>query len=375
MTAPVTASFDLEAYLAASTENIIKSMVKAAVFHPRESRFMAQFALAAKKAAALRQQAAEQGHHVPPFLIASITQRCNLHCVGCFARALETHGTDTDQLSATEWERIFREARDMGVSFLFLVGGEPLVRKDVIEKAAQFPEILFPVITNGTMLTGKYLALFDQHRNLLPVLSIEGDRHQTDARRGSGIYETLQTTMEQLQKRHIAFGASVTVTAENLSTVTDTPFLQQLQNAGCKAVLYVEFVPTSSSLQSLTLDDTGRAQLADRLAEIRRQDQSMLLLSFPGDEKSSGGCLAAGRGFFHINAHGGAEPCPFSPYADSNVRNRSLREAMDSPLFRNLQEQGFLTEDHDGGCVLYQKQQQVAALLGTPNHNTNRRKE
>ena len=357
------APFDLENYLAASTENMIKRMVKAAVFHPRESRFMAQFALASKKAAALRQQAAAQGRHVPPFLIASITQRCNLHCVGCFARALEHHGANTDQLSAAEWERIFREAREMGVNFIFLVGGEPLVRRDVIEIAAHFPEILFPIITNGTLFTDTYLDLFDQHRNLLPVLSIEGDRQQTDDRRGAGIYALLRSTMEQLQQHRIAFGTSITVTKENLSAVTSDAFLQTLQENGCKAVLYVEFVPTDDSLQPLAPDDGDRAQLADRLTEIRQQDNSMLLLSFPGDEKSSGGCLAAGRGFFHINAHGGAEPCPFSPYSDSSVRNRSLAEAMDSPLFRALQAEGFLAENHDGGCVLYQKRQQVAALV------------
>lgn len=52
-----------------------------------------------------------------------------------------------------------------------------------------------------------------------------------------------------------------------------------------------------------------------------------------GDEKSYGGCVAAGRGFFHINSHGGAEPCLFSPYSDINVRDTSLWEALKSKLF------------------------------------------
>ena len=89
----------------------------------------------------------------------------------------------------------------------------------------------------------------------------------------------------------------------------------------------------------------------------------MVYISFPGDEKSSGGCVAAGRGFFHINSHGGAEPCPFSPYSDINVRDTSLREALRSPLFQALQSGGFLDDDHTGGCVLYEKRAQVEALL------------
>ena len=89
----------------------------------------------------------------------------------------------------------------------------------------------------------------------------------------------------------------------------------------------------------------------------------MVFVSFPGDEKSSGGCIAAGRGFFHINSHGGAEPCPFSPYSDTNVKNTSLREALASPLFAALREQDVLMEEHSGGCVLFGRRETVEALL------------
>ena len=89
----------------------------------------------------------------------------------------------------------------------------------------------------------------------------------------------------------------------------------------------------------------------------------MVYISFPGDEKNSDGCVAAGRGFFHINSHGGAEPCPFSPYSDINVRDTSLRDALKSPLFLALQDGGVLLDDHEGGCVLYEKREQVEAIL------------
>ena len=96
---------------------------------------------------------------------------------------------------------------------------------------------------------------------------------------------------------------------------------------------------------------------------LRREVTETVFVSFPGDEKSSGGCVAAGRGFFHINSHGGAEPCPFSPYSDVNVKNTSLREALCSPLFTALRSGNILLDDHAGGCVLYEKREQVEALL------------
>ena len=95
----------------------------------------------------------------------------------------------------------------------------------------------------------------------------------------------------------------------------------------------------------------------------------MVYISFPGDEKSSGGCVAAGRGFFHINSHGGVEPCPFSPYSDVNIRNTSLKEALHSPLFMALRDGGILNDDHEGGCVLYEKRELVESLLKRTEEN------
>jgi len=50
----------------------------------------------------------------------------------------------------------------------------------------------------------------------------------------------------------------------------------------------------------------------------------------PGYE---GGCIAGGRRYLHINANGDIEPCAFIHYSDSNIREKSLLEALCSPLF------------------------------------------
>ena len=98
------------------------------------------------------------------------------------------------------------------------------------------------------------------------------------------------------------------------------------------------------------------------MSKLRAGNEDILILSFPGDEKSSGGCLAAGRGFFHINSHGGAEPCPFSPYSDTNVRDCPLSEALGSELFRKLRDGGLLDNDHAGGCTLFAQRSEVEKL-------------
>ena len=213
------------------------------------------------------------------------------------------------------------------------------------------------------MVSERYLTLFDRCRNLLPVISIEGDEQITDRRRGTGVYRRTADAMHVFVKNGILFGTSVTVTTENLVPVTSEPFLRDLTQKGCRAVIYVEYVPADGQSAFLAPDDTEREQMREKLVNLRRQYPEMLFISFPGDEKEIGGCLAAGRGFFHINSRGGAEPCPFSPYSDVNVREGGLRGAMRSRLFAALQSGELLAEAHSGGCVLFDRRRQVEELF------------
>ncbi|MBP5288929.1 MAG: radical SAM protein [Clostridia bacterium] len=361
----VNEGFDLQTYVTRGVERVVADAIKATLKNPKESVFMARFAKASVAASKKRRAAADAGEHIPPFLIASITSQCNLHCAGCYSRCSRAtvDAEPVSQLSDRDWARIFDEADEMGVSFILLAGGEPMMRRDVIEAAGTRKNILFPVFTNGTFMDEKYFALFDQCRNLVPVMSIEGGREVTDERRGAGVYDKLIANMDEMNRRGLIFGASVTVTTKNIKEVTSDRFLKTLSERGCKAVIFVEFVPVSGDDGALAPGDAERAFLRDEIDRLREESDNMVFISFPGDEKSSGGCVAAGRGFFHINSHGGAEPCPFSPYSDVNVRDSSLREAMRSPLFTALRDGGILLDDHAGGCVLYEKRDLVERLL------------
>ncbi|MEA4869403.1 MAG: radical SAM protein [Christensenella sp.] len=356
--------FDLDAYLTQGVEDIVKDALAASLKNPRETAFLLSYALAAKRAAGARLANAAAGRHIPSFLIASITNRCNLHCAGCYARANHLCDDEASEalLTDEDWARIFGQASQIGVSFILLAGGEPMLRRGVLESAAKYREILFPVFTNGTLLSDGALELIDANRNLVPIVSIEGDREQTDARRGAGTYDKLTANMERMQAKGILFGASVTLTTKNIQIVTSDAFLNRLRGLGAKVSFFVDYVPADPGTDALAPGDAERDYLAARLETLRRAEGGMIYVSFPGDEQFSGGCLAAGRGFFHINPTGGAEPCPFSPVSDTSLKRCTLLEALDSPLFSRLRASELLSGHHDGACALFGKDGELAAM-------------
>ena len=90
-------------------------------------KFISGFVQSLARASRLRKESEKNGLHIPPFLIASISSKCNLHCIGCYARAdgMCTEGGRNDEMTAEKWKKIFTEADEIGVSFILLAGGEP----------------------------------------------------------------------------------------------------------------------------------------------------------------------------------------------------------------------------------------------------------
>lgn len=351
-------TFDLQAYLTQGVQKTLSGILKASHKYPHASLFALQYIKEEKKSELLRSSYESKGIHIPPFLIASISSKCNLHCAGCYARAADFCADSTSarpSLSASVWADLFSQAASLGIAFIILAGGEPFLRRDVIEAAAKQKSILFPIFTNGTLIDEHCIKILSRSRNLLPVLSIEGDEHTTDERRGKGVYQILKNSALSLQNRGIVFGASVTVHKENISEVFSDSFINELKTLGFKAVIYIEYVPADSAASYLAVDDNSRAEMGSLLKALRASHDDMLFISFPGDEKSAGGCLAAGRGFFHINPYGSAEPCPFSPHSVDNILNSSLLDILQSPFFDSLRNSGVLSETHTGGCTLFGK--------------------
>lgn len=356
---------DLNRYLEVWIFSMARTVFRYYLNDARGRRFITALIPALGKSAGVRKTYALRGIHIPPFLIASITSRCNLYCTGCYARAKECAGTAVpEDMTTGEWRRIFQEAADLGVSFILLAGGEPLMRRDVLSLAASFPGMVFPTFTNATLVDESCLQFFDAHRNVIPIPSIEGNSEETDRRRGTGISRKVLAAMKEFQARGMLYGVSVTVTSQNIGDVTSATFVADLRKVGCGIVFYLEYIPAEQGTEGLVLGDVDITLLETRVTSLRTGYLDMILLSFPGDESVLGGCLAAGRGFFHISSSGNAEPCPFSPYSQQSLKSSSILDVLQSPFFREIREISMRDAgaSHTGRCTLFSHEDEVVKM-------------
>jgi pyrroloquinoline quinone biosynthesis protein E len=91
-----------------------------------------------------------------PFtLVAELSYRCPLHCPYC-SNPLDIGGeTYRRELGTEDWIRTFRQARRLGVLQLALTGGEPMLRRDLVElcAGARGAGLYSSLITAGMHLT------------------------------------------------------------------------------------------------------------------------------------------------------------------------------------------------------------------------------
>lgn len=320
---------------------------------PQSKRALGKVLSHFPKALGKRKANLRRGVVVPPLLIVSTTEQCNLQCAGCYSQA--QHRQEKTEMTKTQIEQLLTDAIKVGCSMILLAGGEPLLCMDWLNAVAKRPQLLGLVFTNGTLLDDKAADWFANHRSMIPLISIEGDQEKTDCRRGSGVANKVEEVMGLLKNRNIPFGLSITTGEHNIAEVTQLDFLRPFKALGCRLVIYTEYVPMDENTQLLILKEQSKLNLQAFCDETSKLE-NMLLVPFPGDETQYDGCLAAGRGFAHISTSGELEPCPFAAYSDSNVLSTSFMDALKSPLFQRIRSESHLLHEGAGGCALRGKQ-------------------
>lgn len=276
----------------------------------------------------------EAGINAPNLIVISPTMRCNLSCVGCYAG----NYTKADDLDPDVVDRVLQEAKELGIRFFVITGGEPFVYKPLLGLFEKHNDVSFQVYTNGTLIDEELADRLVELGNVAPAISIEGFEKETDERRGKGTYQRVMRAMDNLRERGAIFAFSTTASRKNIDTITSDEFAQMMIDKGAAYGWYFSYIPVGKSPDLAYMPSPKeRNKLRQGVNRIRRE-LPILVADFWNDGTLTGGCLAAGRKYIHINNKGDVEPCVFCHFATDNIKETSLIEALKSPFFQSIRE-------------------------------------
>ena len=271
--------------------------------------------------------------NVPWAILMDPTSACNLHCTGCWAAEYGHQMSLTfDQL-----DDIITQGKKLGIHFYVMTGGEPLVRKDDIVKLAEkHNDCAFHIFTNGTLIDEEFCKKVKKVGNISFALSVEGYEETNDGRRGEGVFQKVMHAMDIMKANGLLYGVSICYTSKNIEVVTSDEFLDMLIEKGCRLAWYFHYMPVGNDAAlDLLPSNEQREYMYHRVREIRgmKTGKQIFAMDFQNDAEFVGGCIAGGKNYLHINPNGDVEPCVFIHYSGANIKEKSLLECLQQPLF------------------------------------------
>lgn len=270
------------------------------------------------------------GCNIPWAILLDPTSACNLHCTGCWAAE---YGNKLN-LTFEEIDDIVRQGKELGVYLYIYTGGEPLVRKDdLIRLCEKHDDCVFLCFTNATLIDEKFADEMLRVKNFIPAISLEGDEEATDSRRGKGTYQKVIHAMKLLRDRKLPYGISSCYTSANFDSITSDEYYQSLIDLGAYFIWYFHYMPVGNDAAPELLPTPEQRETVYRRIRKLRATKPLFAMDFQNDAEFVGGCIAGGRRYLHINANGDVDPCVFIHYSNANIRECTLVEALQSPIF------------------------------------------
>jgi radical SAM protein with 4Fe4S-binding SPASM domain len=291
-----------------------------------------------------------------PYVVSwNLTYRCNLACEHCYLDAggkPQVHDDAFADRSELTTEQCFKVADDIATfapeAVTILTGGEPLLRRDILEivRHANSRGLWVVVGTNGVKITPTLAALLKHEgvRGLsLSLDALDPDRHDR-FRRVTGAWKNTVEGARILTEAGLPFIVQTTVGSHNVDELEAlAAFAHDTLHAKVWNVYFL--VPTGrgafvsdispqaydgilEDLRRIQAHYAGRMLVNAKCAPhyvktlIEQDPESPFLKTYTG---GAGGC-PAGTHYMGIRPNGDVTPCPYLPVFGGNLKSETLAD-------------------------------------------------
>ena len=300
--------------------------------------------------------AATQAIPVPIGLLAELTHRCPLGCPYCSnPLALERR---EEELDAATWERVFKEAAQLGVMQVHLSGGEPGARRDLVEIAAsaRVAGLYTNLITSGVGITTRTMRdLWEAGLDHVQVSIQDSDAVSSDHIAGyRGAFQRKHALASEAVRLGLALTINAVVHRANIARIGDMVELAIELAAKRVEIAHVQYYGWALKNRAALMPT--REQVDDAIAHLeslQRLHRGRIVIDvvlpdyyarFPKP------CVGGwGRRSLNVTPSGRVLPCHAAESIPGlefwNVRNHSVGEIwLSSPAFNAFRGTAFLRE-------------------------------
>lgn len=259
-----------------------------------------------------------------------LTARCNFDCPMCYVhlkqKDMEAVGKE---LTAQQWIELARQAKDRGMIFALLTGGEPFVRKDFFEiyEAIRAMGILVSINSNGSMLSGAFRERLLENPPARMNISLYGGCRETYRNMcGQDVYETVTENIRALKEAGVDLRLNLSVTPYNRQDMQKIYDVSREMNVHVKAssYMYPPVRTVNNPGARLTAEEAARCmvqwdQIRFSREEFLRRAESVMAMSAVDQNECSadldeGVSCRAGHSAFWLTWDGRMLPCGMMPY-------------------------------------------------------------
>lgn len=159
----------------------------------------------------------------PKSLDLEITTKCNLRCSYC--SHFDSPGDTENDLPTEEWLKFFVELKECSVFDVCLSGGEPFLRKDIIQliEGIKANRMRFSFLTNGILINDEIASFLKSTGRCNSIqVSIDGPGPEIhDATRGKGSFEKALSGLMTLLKFNLPVTVRVTINKHNYKALDE----------------------------------------------------------------------------------------------------------------------------------------------------------
>jgi len=241
-----------------------------------------------------------------------VTNRCNLRCDHCYFFE-QDHAA---QSTLEQWQERFERMKKEGFRFYQCtwVGGEPLLRPEIIEMGRRFFKYS-TVTTNGSLPLPDW-------KDVSWYISVDGGRgHHEQMRNTPGLYDTIKRTIGESEGLKISI--AYCITSENFGDISES-LREWSSNPKVRNMVFSFITPIRGQDDSLWLEWDEKDRILELLKDKKKvygdfivnSARALTLMKSDHSRSVTDSCSFAAKSFALGPAGIMKEPCMLGPKAD-----------------------------------------------------------